>query len=123
MDMEPVSLLELNAISTLVANYLLCIESFTPDAIFNCEDQDLRPAQPSRGALAECVGDYASFPSVIAANLALEQPAQTAPPETCFRLSSQGASPEQLAPEYGNQVEGGGNGQDPESHPCRSDSS
>ena len=40
-----------------------------------------------------------------------------------FRLSSQGASPEQLAPEYGNQVEGGGNGQDPESDPCRSDSS
>jgi hypothetical protein len=39
---------------TLVANYLLCIESFAPDAIFNCEDQDLRPAQPSRGALAEC---------------------------------------------------------------------
>jgi len=46
---------------TLVANYLLCIESFTPDAIFNCEDQDLRPAQPSRGALAECVGDNASI--------------------------------------------------------------
>ena len=46
---------------TQVANYLLCIESFTPDAIFNCEDQDLRPAQPSRGALAECVGDNASI--------------------------------------------------------------
>ena len=40
-----------------------------------------------------------------------------------FRLSSQGASPEQFAPEYGNHVEGEGNGQDPESRPCRSDSS
>jgi hypothetical protein len=40
-----------------------------------------------------------------------------------IRLSSQGAFPEHFAPEYGNQIDGEGNGQDPESRPCRSDSS
>jgi hypothetical protein len=40
-----------------------------------------------------------------------------------IRLSSQGAFPEHFAPEYGNQIDGEGNGQDPESRLCRSDSS
>ena len=39
------------------------------------------------------------------------------------RLSSQGAFPEHFAPEYGNQIDGEGNGQDPESRPRCSDSS
>jgi hypothetical protein len=40
-----------------------------------------------------------------------------------IRLSSQGAFPEHFAPEYGNQIDGEGNGQNPESRPRRSDSS
>ena len=40
-----------------------------------------------------------------------------------IRLSSQGAFPEHFAPEYGNQIDGEGNGQDPESRPRCSDSS
>src|SRR6266851_7271162 len=40
-----------------------------------------------------------------------------------IRLSSQKAFPKHFAPEYGNQIDGEGNGQDPESRPCRSDSS
>jgi hypothetical protein len=40
---------------TLVANYLLWIESFVLDGDFNCETSGHRPAQPSRDALAECV--------------------------------------------------------------------
>ena len=41
---------------TLVANYLLCIESFARMATLNCERSGPHPAKPSRDALAECVG-------------------------------------------------------------------
>src|ERR1700677_4700054 len=41
--------------------------------------------------LEECTGDYASFPSVIVANLVLEQPAQTALPETCYLTKQSGS--------------------------------
>src|ERR1700677_4159481 len=45
---------------TLVANYLLCIESFARTATLNCERSGPHPAKPPRDALAECVGDLAS---------------------------------------------------------------
>jgi hypothetical protein len=68
-------------------------------------------------------GDFALFPSVIAANLVLEQPAQTAPPETRYLTKQSGGISIAVHPKDGNHVEGESNGQEPESRPCRSDSS
>ena len=56
-------------------------------------------------------------------NFGIETSSRSSYPDASFRLGRQGAFPEQSAPEYGNHVEGEGNGHDPESRPCRSDSS
>jgi len=42
---------------TLVANDLLCTESFARMAPLNCERSGPHPAKPSRDALAERIGD------------------------------------------------------------------